>query len=59
GLLSISVLLYMLSSVLKKENLLIVARWNLWIGSILTIGTVIAGFDTYNSVGHDAASHAL
>ncbi len=58
GLLSISALLYLLGSVLKKENLLIAARWNLWIGAILTVGTVIAGFDAYNSVGHDAASHA-
>lgn len=58
GLLSVSALLYLLGSILKKENLFIAARWNLWIGAVLTIGTVIAGFDAYNSVGHDAASHA-
>lgn len=58
GLLSISALLYLAGSVFKKENLLIAARWNLWIGAILTVGTVIAGFDAYNSVAHDAASHA-
>lgn len=58
GLLSISALLYLAGSILKKENLLIAARWNLWIGAILTIGTVIAGFDAYNSVAHDAVSHA-
>lgn len=58
GLLSISALLYLAGSVLRKENLLIAARWNLWIGAILTIGTVIAGFDAYNSVAHDAVSHA-
>lgn len=58
GLLSVSALLYLLGSILKKENLFIAARWNLWIGTFLTIGTVIAGFDAYNSVGHDAASHA-
>lgn len=57
GLLSISALLYLAGSILKKENLLVVARWNLWIGAILTIGTVIAGFDAYNSVAHDAESH--
>lgn len=58
GLLSVSALLYLLGSIFKKENLFIAARWNLWIGAVLTIGTVIAGFDAYNSVGHDAASHA-
>jgi uncharacterized membrane protein len=58
GLLSVSALLYLLGSILKKENLFIAARWNLWIGAVLTIGTVIAGFDAYNSVSHDAASHA-
>ena len=57
GLLSISALLYLLGSVLKKHNLLVAARWNLWIGAVITVGTVIAGFDAYNSVGHDAASH--
>ena len=58
GLLSISALLYFLGSILKKENLLIVARWNLWVGTVITVGTVIAGFDAYNRVAHDAASHA-
>jgi uncharacterized membrane protein len=58
GLLSISALFYLAGSILKKENLLVAGRWNLWIGAILTVGTVIAGFDAYNTVGHDAASHA-
>jgi uncharacterized membrane protein len=58
GLLSISALLYLAGSVFKKGNLLVVARWNLWIGAVITVGTVIAGFDAYNSVAHDAASHA-
>lgn len=58
GLLSISVLLYLAGSIFRKENLLIAARWNLWIGALLTVGTVIAGFDAYNTVGHDAESHA-
>lgn len=58
GLLSVSALLYLVGSILKKQNLFIAARWNLWIGAVLTIGTVIAGFDAYNSVAHDAASHA-
>lgn len=59
GLLSISALLYLAGSILKKENLLVAARWNLWIGAVITVGTVIAGFDAYNTVGHGVASHAV
>lgn len=58
GLLSVSALLYLAGSILKKEHLPIAARWNLWIGATLTAGTVLAGFNAYNTVGHDAASHA-
>jgi uncharacterized membrane protein len=58
GLLSISALLYLAGWILKKENLLIAARWNLWIGALVTIGTVLAGFYAYNTVVHDAPSHA-
>ena len=33
------------------------ARWNLWAGMILTIGTVAAGYFAYNTVDHDTPSH--
>lgn len=58
GLLSISALFYLAGSLLKKEHLLLVARWNLWIGALITIGTVLAGFYAYNTVAHDGPSHA-
>ena len=58
ALLSISALLYLAGLTLKKPHLLIAARWNLWIGAVITIGTVIAGLDAYNNVAHDSASHA-
>ncbi len=58
ALFSISALLYLAGLVLKKPNLLIVARWNLWIGALATILTVIAGFDAYNSIPHDGPLHA-
>ncbi len=48
--LSISVALYLSGYILKKPHLLLVGRWNLWIGAVITIGTVIAGFDAYNTV---------
>ena len=34
-----------------------VANWNLWIGSILAVVTVVAGWLAYNSVDHDTPSH--
>jgi len=58
ALLSISALMYLAGLVLKKENLLVVARWNLWIGAIITVGTVLAGLHAYNTVAHDGPSHA-
>ncbi len=58
GLLSISALLYLAGLVLKKQNLLIAARWNLWIGAAMTVGTVLAGLYAYSTVAHDGPSHA-
>lgn len=58
ALLSISAVFYLAGLVLKKEHLLVVARWNLWIGAVATIGTVLAGWYAYNTVTHDGPSHA-
>ncbi|MAZ76755.1 MAG: hypothetical protein CMH31_05575 [Micavibrio sp.] len=57
ALFTVSALLYLAGLVLKKPNLLIVARWNLWIGALATILTIIAGFDAYNSIPHDGPLH--
>ncbi len=58
GLVAISTALYCLGRVFRQEHLLMIARWNLWIGGFITIGTVLAGFYAYNTVTHDAPSHA-
>ncbi len=58
ALLSISSLLYLVGFVFKKEKLLEMARWSLWAGFVITIGTVLAGFYAYNTVTHDGPSHA-
>jgi len=63
GLLSTSVLFYIASACLSKENLwkkqwLAMANWSLWSGCLFAIGTAIAGWFAYNSVAHDSASHA-
>jgi len=53
--------LYLISLIMKesdnKNQCLIVARWNLWIGMIFTIATVITGLYAYNTVLHDEPSH--
>ena len=67
GLLSISVFFYILSYLSIKLNLIILrsigkeleiaARWCLWVGALITIGTVLAGVHAYNTVNHDTQSH--
>ncbi len=62
GLLSISAILYLAGFILKNHeigsNFTIIGRWNLWLGAFFTLGTVAAGFYAYNTVAHDAPSHA-
>lgn len=63
GLLSISSLLFVVGALAPatsewKDKCLIVARWNLWVGALITAGTVLAGIQAYNSVAHDGPSHA-
>lgn len=57
ALLTISAFLYVAGIALKKENFFIVARWNLWIGVTITVGTLVAGLYAYNTVVHDDVSH--
>jgi uncharacterized membrane protein len=62
ALLSISTALFIIAALFPKlqynEQLIVVARWNLWIGAAITAITLAAGFQAYNSVAHDTASHA-
>lgn len=58
GLLGISAVFYLGGLILKRPHLLTVARWNLWMGAAITVGTVMAGLYAYNTVIHDGASHA-
>ncbi len=41
-----------------RQQLTSVAYWNLWLGAGITIITVVAGFQAYNTVVHDGPSHA-
>lgn len=62
ALFTIAVVLFLLGRFLKrgpiKTQALNVAYWNLWIGGLLTIVTLIMGWLAYNSVAHDTPSHA-
>ena len=40
-----------------RNQLTIVARWNLWIGVGLTLLTVAAGWHAFYTINHDAPSH--
>lgn len=61
ALLGISVIFFWLSRVATswrmEDQWLAAGYWNLWVGVLLTVGTVIAGFFAYNSVVHDDPSH--
>ena len=63
ALLTLACLLHVASllvtSVQMKTQLAIVAQWNLWIGSVITLVTVGAGWYAYNTVDHDNASHLM
>lgn len=56
------VLSYFFTSFSGSTNFLasefeIVGRWNLWLVSLITIGTVLAGLYAYYTVNHSDASH--
>ena len=62
ALLILAASIHLLTHFLPKgelaNQLTIVARWNLWFGVWFTLLTVAAGWYAYNTVGHDAPSHA-
>lgn len=41
-----------------RETCLKFARWNLWLGAGITVITLLAGWQAYNTVAHDTPSHA-
>lgn len=61
ALLSVAVGLVVVGPLVKpplKEQWQTVARWALWFGAGFTIATALAGWYAYNTVAHDAPSHA-
>jgi uncharacterized membrane protein len=61
GLLLTSALFHMAAMFARneplKQTLSQVANWNLWVGTVLTVATVAAGWVAFNSVNHDTPSH--
>jgi len=62
GLLFTSILLFLVTQILPnklilRDQLRIVAQWNLWIGYAMALITAVFGWFAYNSVTHDAPSH--
>lgn len=61
ALLSVSVGLYVVCQFMNdgdiKNQCHTVARWNLWLGTVFTVVTVITGWYAYNTVAHDTPSH--
>lgn len=63
ALLTVSTLLFLVSKLATNWRLedqwLATAYWNLWIGTLVTIGTAIAGWYAFNTVEHDTESHKV
>jgi len=61
GLLVVSALFHvavmLASNESSKQALTHVANWNLWLGTLITVATVAAGWIAFNSVDHDTPSH--
>lgn len=62
ALLSTAVVLHVISHFVihaeRAKQCALVARWNLWLGTGVTLLTVAAGWYAYNTVSHDTPSHA-
>lgn len=63
GLLAMSVFLSLIVTVIKNETLrnqlAVTARWNLWLGVLITAGTVLAGIYAFNTVPHHSTNQHL
>lgn len=62
GLLLVATVLFLVARAFVAKTwtaeVLTAARWSLWLGAVVTMGTVAAGFYAWYTVAHDAASHA-
>ena len=58
---TITVVMHLIVAVYRegniKQQMAIVARWNLWLGTGFGIVTALAGWQAFNSIAHDDISH--
>lgn len=63
ALMTVSTLLFLVSKFATNWRLedqwLATAYWNLWIGTLVSIGTALAGWYAFNTVDHDTESHKV
>lgn len=63
GLLFVSAVIFFIAILIRKEklreHLLIVASWNLWLGTIITVGTVLTGLYAFNTIPHQFEAQHL
>ena len=61
ALLSVAVGMTLLARLVRDSRLrqqwIVVARWNLWIGTAAAVATAFSGWLAFNSVAHDGPSH--
>lgn len=61
ALLSVATFLFVAIECLKDgkipRQMLIVARWNLWMGSLISVLTMVTGLNAFATVSHTALSH--
>jgi uncharacterized membrane protein len=61
ALLSVSVAVHIVTALMKpaplRDELAVLARWNLWLGAGFAIATAVFGLLAFNTVKHDTPSH--
>lgn len=61
SLFTVSTIFSFLAAITRRlkinQELLVVAKWTLYLTAIISVGTLIAGFYAYYTVAHDAPSH--
>lgn len=61
ALITMSAIFFVVSRMVKDNaaTFVLVAKWMLWVGAGITVLTVVAGVDAYNSVVHDDVAHKV
>jgi len=61
ALVTMSAVFFILSKMIKdkSDTFALVGKWLLWVGAGITVLTVFAGIDAYNSVAHDDVAHKV